>query len=142
MERELRECVARLRPVERVVLDRRRLAGLVDGREAAPCEGNLGAALEELAYWLYHFDAALRRGDSAELSARAMRIAELAAEAGLTTLHRAAANAVAVCGAVAEGAGPKALDRLLPARAAVAARLVRVGEASILSLWDLRDPAP
>ncbi|RMD90917.1 MAG: hypothetical protein D6811_09905 [Alphaproteobacteria bacterium] len=126
--------VIRLEPVERVMIDRDAVvsSGMAGGGGALPTM----VALEEIAYWLYHFDAALRRRDEAELTARAGRIRPLAQAAGLSSLARVAGD---LEGLAEQEAREAACGRLGPARAAVAARLMRVGEASIISAWELQD---
>ncbi|PRX37313.1 hypothetical protein SAMN05216257_101335 [Meinhardsimonia xiamenensis] len=128
--------VIRLRLAEQVVID----GQLARSRNAEPNDRSSPAApavaLEELAYWLYHFDAALRRGDRQELAERAGRIATLAEPLGLRSLAGVARDLLTLFDAGGQGSASHWLG---PARAAVAARLVRVGEASILRAWELQD---
>lgn len=110
--------IARLHPRERVMIDTMRLAG--HGLAGAQV-----ALLEDLARWLYHFDASRRAGDCDALAARAEGVARLAAGLGMTTLAEVADAATGLC-----RSGPS------PAAAAVSARLTRVGEQSLVAAWD------
>ena len=120
--------IATLRPLERVEIDARRLGALRRHMGVRNSDAAMSAALEELAYWLYHFEAARRRGETAALAPSARRIAGLARMTGLVSVTRVAQAAEAL----SEAAAPAAL-------AAVAARLTRIGEISILAVWDIQD---
>lgn len=115
-----------IRPVEGVEIDRTRLNRLRRRMGPRGLDAALDEALQELAERLYHCDA--DRQTRAEMERNARRVAEIARITGLVTVGRVAGELAAVC-----AAGPET------ARAALAARLTRLGEASILRLWDLQD---
>lgn len=96
--------------------------GLVDG-EAAIC-----AAMEDLAGHLMAASLAWSNGNLGGLRKAAGSAAEKAASIGLNSLARVARDLEALC----EGGGDAAL-------AAVAARLERMGENSLIAIWDAQD---
>ena len=115
-------------PMEWVDIDRGQLARLGRRMEPGNMDRALDGALEELACRLYRCGARARDARRAELALDARRIAELARITGLVTLAGAAQVLEGLCsdGAVVE-------------LAAVADRVGRLGESSILALWDIQD---
>ena len=81
---------AKLHPAERVEIDDERISRLRRQLGAQEADARLGAALEELAYWLYHFERARKTADPAALAIQAAQIADLARAAGLATVQRVA----------------------------------------------------
>ncbi len=96
--------------------------GLVDG-EAAIC-----AAMEDLAGLLMTASTAWMDCDVEKLRDAAGDAAEKAASIGLNPLARVARDAEALCGSGSE-----------TALAAVVARLERMGESSLIAIWDAQD---
>lgn len=115
-------------PAERVDIDRGQLARM--GRRMSPRARDraLEAALEELACRLYRTSVQGRGEAPAEIARNARRIGELARMTGLVSVADLAAVLDSLC-----------RDGTVVERAAVSARLARVGEQSILQLWDLQD---
>lgn len=120
--------VARLRVKETARLDCARLEALVRGMGEAQAERFVCRRLEDVALQLNRVDSAWRRGDVARVRQGADDIAGLAAAIGLTTLSRVARD---VSGVVPRGD--------MAALAATTGRLTRIGEASLMSIWDQQD---
>ncbi len=109
-------------------MDRDRLEALVLEHGQQGAERFMGRTLEDLAVRLNRAERHFQRGEFSRLSGSADGIAALARDVGLTGLARAAT-------AVSDVA-----DRYEPAAlAATSARMMRVGEASLMSAWDLED---
>ncbi len=118
-----------LQPRESVGLEYDRIAWLVD--RLGPAEGELaiGAAMEDLAVLLH--DAGLARdvSDMSALRMRALCIQGAAERLGMRLLAQVAGDVIALCG-----------TQDVAALAATSARMGRVGEHSLLAVWDAQLP--
>ncbi len=120
--------VCKLRPSEAVQLDMRRLEeiclhfGCIGG-EAAIC-----AAMEDLAVLLERAQALWRAADFGELGLCARQISGIADRIGLAKLARVAGTVEALAG-----------TRDDAALAANVSRLARLGERSLVAIWDVQD---
>lgn len=107
---------------ERVTIDRDRMSRLCRRLGPVAAQSFVELALEELAFWLYH----CRSSDDAEAQRTAAgRVDRLARMTGLVSVAEVACQL----------ADPRP-SVSAEARAAIAARLTRLGERSILALWD------
>ena len=84
--------------------------------------------MEELAVWISRAEPMWRRGETDELGRLAQRIEPVAERLGMPLLARVAGELRGLC-----SAGDAA------ALAAVVGRMVRVGESSLVAIWDLQD---
>jgi len=109
-------------------LDRDRLQELYAELGEGAAENVICRALEEMAVRLAKVERAHRQGDASELRRNARSLAAISDPLGMTLLSRVAAD-VARC---VEAGDPVAL-------AATLARLLRLGERSLLAVWDIRD---
>lgn len=117
--------MAMLKVVDEVRVDTSRLDEIVFELGAPAAHQVFDSALEKLSAQLHGVEAAAQQGDAAAIVAAADQIARLAWRLGLVTLAGVAVD-LARC---AEGA-----DAI--ARAAVQARLMRVGSCSLEALLD------
>lgn len=120
--------VSHLHHFEPVRLDRGRLDDLVTEHGLQAAERLMGRALEDVAVMLNGIERATRNGDAGRLVATTREIALLADQVGLLTLSRVASDLLK-----ARAQGDAA------AFEAILARLIRIGEASLMSAWDIRD---
>lgn len=120
--------VATIRLTEAAGLDRDRLADLLGEMGEPAAERLIGRSLEDLAVRLNRAERAWTRGDHVRLCHGTREMAEVAQRIGLTTFARSAVNVSQV-----------AMTGDHAALAATVARLIRVGEASLMSVWDMRD---
>ncbi len=120
------EAVARIRPQEFPGVDGSRLKALVDDYGEPGAERFVGRALESIAVRLSKAERAWRRGDTVRLCHGARELSAVAGQIGLTGLERVAmdVSTVAISGDVA-------------ALGATVARMVRLGESSLMSAWKL-----
>ena len=117
---------------EAVDLDRHRIAGLMADLGEAASQRMMRRVLGEISDRLARAEDAVRGGNMSALRKSAARIVVLADQVGLSGLAHIAHDVTHLA-----DAGPDAL----PARAACAARLRRVGDASVHALWEFRDDA-
>lgn len=117
--------VARLAVHERVSVDQRRVGDIVSELGETAAQRLIQSALEHLAMTLRDTVAAAAEGDLARVVAHADRLSRLAWQVGLLSLARVALD-VAHC---AEAANHASLSATL-------ARLERVGNGSLLEIWD------
>ena len=88
----------------------------------------VGRALDTIAVRLNRCERAWRNGDYSRLAESANDLATCAERIGLVTLERVARDVIGtVCAGDAAALG------------ATLARMVRIGEASLMSAWDLGD---
>ncbi len=120
--------LGRLRHCETARLDRERLETLIIELGEPGAERLVGRALDTIAVRLNRCERAWRTGDTDRLVTSADDLATCAERIGLVTLERVARDVIssADCG---DG----------PALGATLARLVRIGESSLMSAWDLGD---
>lgn len=120
--------ISKIVHMERARFDRAKLEELVLMIGEPAAEDLFGRAMEQIAVSVNRIEGAARNGDRAALVASANAIRVLAEELGLSTLV-SAADAVLV---TAERGDPVALG-------ATTARLIRVGEGSLLCVWEIGD---
>ncbi len=114
---------------ERLVIDRDPVLRLCQRLGPAAADASIEAALEELAFWLYHCAGTAEGCADAERQRSALRrVDRLARMTGLASVADVATRMAAMDSTVSP-----------TDRAAIAARLIRLGERSILALWDLND---
>ncbi|MEM0948288.1 MAG: hypothetical protein AAGK37_12835 [Pseudomonadota bacterium] len=118
--------ISRLHYAEPAQVDRLRLEELVYDHGPQGAERLMGRTLEDLAVRLNQAERAWRKGHSAALQRDANSLADLAYGVGLVGLCQVA-NAVAEIAVTDDSA----------ALGATVARMMRVGEASLMSAWDL-----
>ena len=115
---------------EKVQIDSRRLAEIVDELGETAAHDVLTLALEQLARGLQDLRAAAAQGDAAALAMRAEMLARLAWQLGMTSLAGVAVD-VAVCAERGDATG----------LAATLARLMRIGNRALTEIWD-EEPGP
>lgn len=120
--------VGRLRHSETACLDRDRLEELVIELGEPGAERYVGRALDTIAVRLNRCERARRSGDMARLITSAEELAGCAQQIGLVTLERVARDVI-----LTARRGDEA------SLAATLSRMVRIGEASLMSAWDLGD---
>lgn len=132
MCRPKRDDLSTLEMSERVTLDREPIEKMCEALGAERAERLVGGAMEEMAVWLTRahplLRSALASGEAGELGRLAQRIAPVAEQLGMPQLSRIATEVRAL-----------SLGRDMAALAAVTGRMVRVGEASLVAIWDLQD---
>ena len=120
------DAVARIRHQEFAGLDVTRLKTLVDDYGESGAERFVGRALESIAVRLSKAERAWRRGDTVRLCHGARELSDVAGQIGLTGLERVAmdVSTVAITGDVV-------------ALGATVARMLRLGESSLMSAWNI-----
>ena len=119
--------IAQICPAERIRFDPARFQEMVQRHGAQGAERALNLALERIAVGVSRVERASRCGDPRAIIRDAAALAVVADEIGFTGLNHAAVAARDA----AEWRDPIAVS-------ATVARLVRVGEASLMSAWDIR----
>ncbi|MDD9921866.1 MAG: hypothetical protein OXQ92_06250 [Boseongicola sp.] len=114
------------RPIDMIYVDPAPLKEMVRARGLPRTEFITSTAMEEIAERLSTAEAAWEAGEFARLSKICRSIIGLSEEIGLESLAQ-------VAGCIAGDVGRNDTNAL----AALVARLVRVGEASLSALWDL-----
>ncbi len=120
--------IARLHHAEAAHVDRLRLESLVQDHGAQAAERLMGRALEDLAVRLNRAERAWRKGQAAVLCRDAAAVAKVAEDVGLVGVARVA-RTVSVLATTGDSA----------ATGATVARMMRLGEASLMSAWDIDD---
>ncbi len=120
--------VSRLRHVDHAGLDCGRLEEILLTYGEAGAERFLGRTLEDVAVRLNRLERAWRRNDAKLLARGALDLAQVAESIGLVSLGHAARNV----GTTATSGDPVA-------QSATVCRMIRVGEASLMRIWDIRD---
>ncbi len=120
--------VARLEPKERVALDRGPIEEMCRALGVERAEVMVGGAMEELAVWLSRAEKLRRTGSRDELARLVQRVVPVAERLGMVHLAKMAAELRGLC--------VSADDASL---AAVTRRMIRVGEASLVAIWELQD---
>ncbi|MBV7407581.1 hypothetical protein [Maritimibacter sp. DP1N21-5] len=121
--------VTALQPIENVRLDRDQLQVLYRQLGPVGADKVLNHALEELASLLVEVPADYRAGRFDRVQAGARALAAVAQQVGMITLARVARDAAAL-----------ALGYDGAAFGAVVARLERIGDRSLVAVWDMGDP--
>lgn len=120
--------VLHIKPSETVNVDQDRLGALYAQLGAAGAEDVVCRAMEELALRLSHCEALYRQGMMADLRKNTRSLIAIADQIGMAALSQSA-DAVMEC-----------IDRNdATALAATLSRLIRVGERSLMAVWDLQD---
>lgn len=120
--------VLHIKPRENVCVDQDRLGTLYAQLGATGAEDVICRALEELAIRLSHCEALYRKDLMTDLRKNARSLIAIADQIGMPALSQAA-FAVTNC-----------IDREdLVALAATLSRLIRVGERSLVAVWDMQD---
>ena len=114
---------------ERVALDPRPIEALQEDMGADAAEAVLERAMRELTTRLVRIE--MREGieTMADLARAARAIARIASEVGMTTLSAVASDVVETAGRCD-----------VPAAAATAARLARIGDHSLMAAWEHAAP--
>ncbi len=120
--------VAQISHYEPARMDRDRLLKLFSDHGQPRAERMIGRMLEDLAVRLNRAERSWQAGDQAHLSRGARELSDVAMNVGLVSLANAA-----LATSRAAAAGDYA------AMGATVARMMRLGEASLMSVWDLRD---
>ena len=120
--------VLQMRPTEQVCVDQERLGTLYKQLGETDAEDVVCRALEELALRISHCDRLYRTSDWQELRKNSRSLIAIADQVGL---QKMAAVANDVMSAV-DQADPVAI-------AATLTRLIRVGERSLIAIWDVQD---
>ncbi len=120
--------VAQISHFEPARMDRDRLLKLFADHGQPGAERLIGRTLEDLAVRLNRVERSWKDSDQVRLCHGARELSEVAMHIGLVSLARAALAA-----SRAATAGDHA------AMGATVARMMRLGEASLMSVWDLRD---
>lgn len=113
---------------ESVKLDQNRLAEIIARLGPRGADELISKTMEELAVLLAQVHKSLTKGHANEVQVTARKISEVAAHVGMPTLS-VVSQAVSGIAARDDPAGMAALSH----------RLTRVGEESLMTVWDLQD---
>lgn len=119
--------VAKLRPDGAVQVDRERLDQLYEQLGQTSADGVVSRAMEELAVRLGKVESSYRKGQLDELHRAARSMVAISDQIGMVTFARVAGDV----SALAQSEDSAAL-------AACVERLMRIGENSLLAIWDLQ----
>jgi NAD(P)H-nitrite reductase large subunit len=120
--------VTRLYHCEDVRLDRDRLRILAADLGEIGAERVIGRAIEEIAVRLTRIENAYAEGDVRRVAKGARSLIAIADQTGLSTVRDIAADVTALCS-----------DDSGAALGACVSRLIRVGEMSLVTIWDVHD---
>lgn len=120
--------ITQLRIDETVRLDRDRLEHLYMQLGPNGAEGVVSRAMEELAVRLAKASKCFKRGDIEELRRTTKSMVAISDQIGMAAFARVAGDVQSLC----DGQDGAAL-------AACMARLERIGENSLMAIWDLQD---
>ncbi len=120
--------IPKLQHAEPVLLDRDRLEQLVCEMGEPGAERIIGRALEELAVRLNRIDMAFEAGNFDKAVKGAQGVIGIADQIGMALVAKVATDV---------GIAAARMDHA--AVAATVARLARVGDVSLMSVWDLQD---
>lgn len=120
--------VTRLHLVEDVQFERARQIALVQALGEAEADRVIGRAIEEIAVRLTRIERAYAQGELFRVEKGARGLAAIAEQTGLPTVRRLA---LVVADLTATNDPP--------ALAANISRLIRVGEISLVTIWDVQD---
>lgn len=123
--------VSRLHHAEAARVDRGRLVALVHDHGPQGAERVMGRAMETLAVRLNKAERVWRRGHVVDLCRDAGALAKVADDVGLVGLAE-----------VARVVSGLAMSGDAAAIGATVARMMRIGEASLMNVWDLGDQMP
>lgn len=120
--------VVQLRPLEGVSVDQNRLGALYAEIGAADAEETICRAMEDIAKRMGDCDTYYRTGKLKPLRTTALGLVETADQIGMHGLARVAQDVV-IC--------LEARDEI--ALTATLSRLIRIGERSLIAMWELQD---
>ena len=120
--------LAALRHEEGVRLDPDRLMALYEDLGEAGAENVVSRAMDELAHRINEMQGQFRDQDMEPFCRNARSLGRVAAQVGMTSLARVAQD-VSDCAAMGEET----------ALAATWARLQRLGDCSLVAVWDIQD---
>ena len=120
--------VSDLKPAEAVYLDTDRLEEICSRLGYSGGETAICAAMEDLAAMLHQAGVLWKAGEPVALAQMARQIAAVADRIGMSSLARVAGDVAELCG----GFDTAALG-------ATVARMRRLGEQSLLAIWDRQD---
>ena len=122
------DMILQLQLAETSQLDERRLAEIAARLGAVGADDMISRGMEDLAVQLARIHKAYLRGNASLMEATLTQICDLAFRLGMPGLLRVARDVGAL------------MDRSDdPALAATVARLGRIGESSLMQVWDIRD---
>lgn len=120
--------IVELKPVEHARLDHGRIVELGFRLGPVATDDLISNAMEELAVAFARIQRAYGGGRMDDLQECALAVEKLANSVGMTTLSKVAEDVAALCGTHDSAS-----------LGATTARLVRVGEMSLMAVWDLSD---
>jgi len=120
--------VAELRHEEPVRLDMHRLKEIFAQMGFQNGENMICGAMEDLAVLLKAATKVWRRGDLDALGQKARKISGLAEQIGMTTLSAVACDVAVICARYDDAA-----------LGATVARMTRLGERSLIAIWESHD---
>ncbi|MEL7115205.1 MAG: hypothetical protein AAGP08_06355 [Pseudomonadota bacterium] len=120
--------VSQLQYFEPVMLDTEILDDMCTRMGYAKAESAISAAMEDLAVLLQYSTTLLKNGETDTLAVTARQIEAVARRIGMATLSRVAGSVAQLCHRRDEAA-----------LAACAQRLRRIGEQSLIAIWDRED---
>ncbi|HFQ15792.1 MAG TPA: hypothetical protein ENK41_05495 [Rhodobacteraceae bacterium] len=120
--------IAFLRLEEPVRLDRDQLEVLVLQMGPAGADQVVGQAMEEIAVLLARLERRHRENAADEVATGVRSLVAIAQQVGMTTLARVGRDVLSLIG------GPDS-----NAYCAAFARMIRIGETSLVAVWDLQD---
>ncbi|SLN15613.1 hypothetical protein AQS8620_00294 [Aquimixticola soesokkakensis] len=120
--------VTNLKPEAGVRVDRERLEQLYVQLGHSSAEGVIARAMEELAVRLARVEACYRKGEIDKMARAARSMVAISEQIGLETFAQVSSNVADL--------STRGDDTAL---AACVARLMRIGEGSLIAVWDLQD---
>lgn len=109
-------------------LDHDRLEQLYMQLGPSGAEGVVARAMEELAARLAKVEKLFKRGELEEMQRATRSMIAISEQIGMTTFARVATDVVDLAG-----------SQNAAALAAAVSRLIRIGEGSLMAVWDLQD---
>ncbi len=119
--------VAKLRPDSAVKVEQDRLEQLYEQLGQSGADGVVSRAMEELAIRLAKVESCYKRGELEEMQRAARSMIAISEQIGMVTFAQ-----------VAEDVKSLAMTQDSAALAACVARLMRIGENSLLAVWDFQ----
>lgn len=120
--------ITKLTFMEEIQLDRDQLHALYVRFGPVQADRDMNKSLEDVALWLARLQKARKLGKHEDLLSGTDQLKQIARRLGMTTLARVARDVAELCQADDSAALSAAM-----------ARLTRVGERSLIAVWDLQD---